>query len=83
MEVQLAMQQKMLTEMRTELALSKEQRAMAESSAGTRSTQVCLCVCVCVQVCAGVCRCAGVQVCLQEGAALGGVALHCHTTATM
>eukprot|EP00967_Tisochrysis_lutea_P015610 scaffold17595_cov17-Tisochrysis_lutea.AAC.1 len=32
--------QKMLSEMRTELALSKEQRAMAESSAGTRSTQV-------------------------------------------
>lgn len=40
MEVQLSMQQKMLSEMRTELALSKEQRAMAESSAGTRSTQI-------------------------------------------
>lgn len=40
MEVQLAMQQKLLTEMRTELALSKEHKAMAESSAGTRSTQV-------------------------------------------
>jgi len=49
MEVQLSMQQKMLTEMRTELALSKEHKAMAESSAGTRSIQVGhVCVCVCV-----------------------------------
>ncbi|KAF5838673.1 kinesin-like protein [Dunaliella salina] len=40
MEVQLSMQQKMLSEMRNEVALSKEQKAMAESSAGTRSTQI-------------------------------------------
>ena len=40
MEVQLNMQQKLLTEMRTELAAAKEERASAASSASTRSTQV-------------------------------------------
>lgn len=40
MEVQLSTQQKLLADMRHELALSKENQAMAESMAGSRSTQV-------------------------------------------
>lgn len=40
MEVQLTTQQKLLAEMRTELAMAKEHRAAAESAAGSRGTQV-------------------------------------------
>jgi kinesin family protein C1 len=40
MEVQLTTQQRLLGDMRAELALAKEHRALAESQAGTRGTQV-------------------------------------------
>ncbi|GFH14229.1 kinesin-like protein, partial [Haematococcus lacustris] len=40
MELQLSTQQRLLGEMRQELALAKEHRALAESQAGTRGTQI-------------------------------------------
>lgn len=46
MEVQLSTQQRLLGEMRQELAMAKEQRALAESASSAHGTQVGFAACI-------------------------------------